>query len=104
MTLIEVLSRFESLGNNCEFGIVQRSAGYDPPGLFRNVGFLDVEQIISAVSHNLEGMFEPGRYELTAPEGWLDWASRLPGVRLYVPHRRCPDGPARHAGLAQGHG
>jgi hypothetical protein len=40
------LKALEGIGNNCEFGIVQRYFGYDPPGLFRNVGFYSVKIII----------------------------------------------------------
>lgn len=64
---------FESLGNNCEFGIVQRAAGNDPPGLFRNVGFNLTEQIIHAIETGLEGMFDAGAYALVKPDGWPDY-------------------------------
>jgi hypothetical protein len=73
LPLNELFMPFESLGNNCEFGIVQRQAGYDPPGLFRNVGFLNVDAIISTISRNLEGMFDEGLYSFTLPDGWPDW-------------------------------
>ena len=64
---------FESLGNNCEFGIVQRRAGYDPPGLFRNVGFLSVEQIIFAISSDFASMFDDGTYSYDIRPGWPDY-------------------------------
>lgn len=64
---------FESLGNNCEFGIVQRSVGYDPPGLFRNVGFNMPSAIINAIEAHLDGMFDEGRYKYLRQEGWPDW-------------------------------
>jgi len=32
---IDVLGRFESLGDNCEFGFVQRQLGLESGGLFR---------------------------------------------------------------------
>lgn len=35
MTDQEIMAQFESLGENCEFGIAQRMAGIDPFGLFR---------------------------------------------------------------------
>ena len=71
---IELLyTKFESLGNNCEFGIVQRTVGFDPPGLFRNVGFHAVEQMISAISLNFYGMFEEGNFDFSIPDGWEDW-------------------------------
>jgi hypothetical protein len=73
-SLPELLRHFESLGNNCEFGIVQRATGYDPPGLFRNVGFLQTEQIIHAIENALDGMFEEGMYEFSRPPNWPDYA------------------------------
>jgi hypothetical protein len=71
--LSELYMPFESLGNNCEFGIVQRLTGYDPPGLFRNVGFLNVDAIVSTIERNLEGMFDEGLYNYILPDGWPDW-------------------------------
>jgi hypothetical protein len=71
--LSELYIPFESLGNNCEFGIVQRQTGYDPPGLFRNVGFLNAEAIISTIDRNLEGMFDETLYSFVLPDGWPDW-------------------------------
>ena len=73
MSLGDIYSCFESLGNNCEFGIVQRRTGFDPPGLFRNVGFDDVEQIIRAIESDFEGMFIEGAYDFTLCPGWPDW-------------------------------
>ncbi len=71
--LSELYVPFESLGNNCEFGIVQRLTGYDPPGLFRNVGFLNVDAIVITIERNLEGMFDEGLYNFVLPNGWPDW-------------------------------
>jgi hypothetical protein len=64
---------FESLGNNCEFGMVQRFSGYDPPGLFRNVGFDSAEMMVRALETGFDGMFDEGRYEFTLPHMWPDW-------------------------------
>ncbi len=35
MTFAEIAACFESLGDNCEFGLVQRAAGIEPLGFFR---------------------------------------------------------------------
>jgi len=72
--LLPLLQRFESIGNNCEFGIVQRAGGYDAPGLFRNVGFLHTDQIIHAIDNDLGDMFDDGRYSFVRPDGWPDYA------------------------------
>lgn len=70
----ELYRHFETIGNNCEFGIVQRKVGFDPLGLFRNVGFLNVGQIIRAIATNLDGMFEEGNYSYESRPGWSDYA------------------------------
>lgn len=67
--------RFEGLGNNCEFGIVQRKADVDPPGLFRNVGFLSIRQIIDAIASGLAGLFDEGMFAYTRRPGWPDYAT-----------------------------
>ncbi|MEC4592302.1 tetratricopeptide repeat protein [Nitrospirillum amazonense] len=67
------MSMFESIGNNCEFGIFQRHLGFDPPGLFRNVGYLNPQQIIKCIINGLDGMFDSGTCEYVLPEGWADW-------------------------------
>jgi tetratricopeptide (TPR) repeat protein len=69
----ELYVPFEGLGNNCEFGIVQRKNGYDAPGLFRNVGFLSAKTIISVIESGLAGMFDDRNYDFLVPDGWPDW-------------------------------
>ncbi len=73
MPLDEIYTKFESLGNNCELGIVQRRSGYDAPGLFRNVGYLNVLQIVKALTVNLDTMFDLGAFSFLHREGWPDW-------------------------------
>lgn len=69
-----VFSGFEGIGNNCEFGIVQRAAGANLPGLFRNGGYLHTEQITKAIKAKLDKMFDEGHFEFTAPDTWHDYA------------------------------
>jgi hypothetical protein len=73
LPISRLLESFESLGNNCEFGMVQRFNGYDPPGLFRNAGFDSVEAIIRGIETSFDAMFDEGRYEFTLPPLWEDW-------------------------------
>jgi hypothetical protein len=70
----ELFAAFESIGNNCEFGIVQEAAGYRALSLFSNVGFDSVTCITEAISCGLDGMFSEGAYEFSKPEGWPDYA------------------------------
>lgn len=69
----ELFEPFESVGNNCEFGLVQRLHGFDPPGLFRNAGFDSAEVIVKAIETSFAGMFDEGRYEFVLPPFWGDW-------------------------------
>jgi hypothetical protein len=71
--LSELFEPFESLGNNCEFGMVQRFSGFDPPGLFRNVGYMTPQIIVDAINTGFADMFDEGRYEFTQPFMWPDW-------------------------------
>ena len=72
------------MGNNCEFGIVQRHFSCDPPGLFRNVGFWPVDILINAIEHDLEGLFDDGNYDFTLPEGWHDWRLDSQGFTFHA--------------------
>ena len=49
---------FESLGENCEFGIVQRQFGAEPLGLFRFVG-VSAAQVAAALDDDLRGIGDP---------------------------------------------
>ena len=59
-----LLQLFESLGDNCDFGVVQRAAGVEPPGLFRFAACSAAD-----VSALLRARFKP----LGEPDDlWLD--------------------------------
>lgn len=54
ITPAELVSEFESLGDNCEFGLVQRFCGVEPLGLFRFSG-----SRIEPLTRALEARLEP---------------------------------------------
>ena len=54
----ELLLQFESIGENCEFGLVQRRFGAEPIGLFRWNSTL-VEPLTAALQAKLAGMGTP---------------------------------------------
>ena len=60
----KLLARFESLGDNCEFGIVQRLAGIEPLGLLRwsNIQPAKLAQILN---NGFEGVGDPANTELS---------------------------------------
>jgi hypothetical protein len=53
--LDEVLLAFESLGDNCEFGLVQRQGRAEPLGLFRFAG-MSLPKIVRALEARLSGI------------------------------------------------
>jgi len=64
--LFEIVSAFESLGSNCDFGQLQRYFGAEPLGLLRWAG-TEPEEIIAAARAKFAGVGEP---ENTVIEVW----------------------------------
>lgn len=64
-----LLLRFESLGENCEFGLVQRHFGVEPLGLLRWVA-LAPEDLCLALEEQFQGLDDPADMEvrLVGPE------------------------------------
>ena len=54
----ELMYRFENLGNNCEFGLVQRGCGAEPLGLFRFAS-TSAESVTRALEVGLADLAEP---------------------------------------------
>src|SRR5690348_3255112 len=73
LPLNRLMLAFESLGDNCEFGLVQRQAGAEPLGLLRFTGiFLPIEvrlqKLVAALEHRFEGLAAPTSL-MIYPEG-----------------------------------
>ena len=65
----ELVMRFESLGDNCEFGLVQRNLGSEPLGLLR-FAFIERPQLLRGLRCGFAGLGDPGTTEVTvAGEG-----------------------------------
>jgi capsular polysaccharide biosynthesis protein len=67
--LDNLLRGFESLGEDCEFGLVQREVGIEQLGLLRFASFyFPLEQrlskLVAAVERSFEGLGEPGRVQV----------------------------------------
>ncbi len=56
----ELVLNFESLGDNCELGMVQRLVGVEPLGLFRFAG-VPLPNLVRALNARLEGIDDPAR-------------------------------------------
>ena len=66
-----LVSRFESIGDSCEMGLVQRRYGAEPLGLLRwnDVG---LDNLVTALEHGLVGMGDPANTRImTAANGEL---------------------------------
>jgi hypothetical protein len=59
----QMIMRFESLGDNCEFGLVQRRLGAEPLGLLR-FSFIELPLLRHALLRRFEGLGEPGTIEV----------------------------------------
>jgi hypothetical protein len=80
MTPARLTMQFESLGDNCEFGLVQRYAGAEPLSLFR-FSFEHMTDLLAALGSRFRALKEPDAVEIfLAPE------NREYMVRL-KPHR-----------------
>ena len=55
-----LMARFESLGEDCEFGFVQRRYGIEPLGLFRFAGAGHMRNLLRLIETDLDGLGEPG--------------------------------------------
>jgi hypothetical protein len=83
-TTKEVLSTFESLGDNCEFGLVQRHCGIEPLGLFR-FSFAAHEHLIHALNTRFEHYGVDGDLVISmAPNGELICDSKRYGFRYHT--------------------
>lgn len=76
----DLMLRFESLGQNCEFGLVQRRCGAEPIGLLRFSGIF-MPQLLDGLSSRFDGVADPAMIELRPGHG-----GPAPEIMLY--HRR----------------
>jgi hypothetical protein len=58
MTDAQLMLRFQSLGENCEFGIVQRKCGAEPLGLLRFAATLDRNKLVEGLRAGFSGLDE----------------------------------------------
>jgi hypothetical protein len=63
----QLMMQFESLGENCEFGLAQRRCGAEPLGLLRFAS-APIEKLLPALDGRFEGMGEADQVEVRAAE------------------------------------
>jgi hypothetical protein len=59
----EMIARFESLGDNCEFGLVRRQLNAEPLGLLR-FSFIELPQLLRGLRTDFEGLGDPANTEV----------------------------------------
>ena len=64
----ELVLRFESLGDNCELGLVQRLAGAEPLGLLRFAG-TPLRSLLQALAARFEGIADPAHIRIHEENG-----------------------------------
>lgn len=97
----DLVSRCESLGNNCEFGFMQRRLGVDQLGLFRFSGSFSGHEMARAIREGFEGFAEND--DLQAGLHYGEWVvkSRRYGFTLHTgrfPHQISEDDIRRKEG------
>lgn len=80
------LTRVESLGVNCELGLIQRHCSVENIGLFR-FGRTPIDGLISAVENNFDGIGDPEDISLRVAysKEWLS-TSRRYGFEFHTEH------------------
>ena len=71
----DIVTQFESLGTNCEFGIFQRRCGSDPLGLLRFAG-LPYPHLLDALDAGFAGIGEPAQLSATVEGVVPEWMVR----------------------------
>jgi hypothetical protein len=64
----DLVLHFESLGDNCEFGLVQRKAGAEPLGLLR-FSSAPIRPLLRALHDRFEGLADPANVRLWSAKG-----------------------------------
>ncbi|WP_419730667.1 hypothetical protein [Lichenicola sp.] len=77
-----LMAMFESLGENCEFGFVQRHFGAEPLGLFRFSGTGDLRNTLRLLDSDFAGLGDPGSLSAFLIDALL---YRLPDPPLVIP-------------------
>lgn len=62
--LDDLMLAFENLGENCDFGLIQRHAGVEPLGIFRFAG-IRLDQLLNTLANEFDGVGDPANMEIT---------------------------------------
>ena len=76
----DLVMRFESCGDNCEFGLLQRKVGVERMALLRYAGVADVFALADAIGNRFEGFAEGDALHIH-PFG-PEWMAAIPAQRM----------------------
>jgi hypothetical protein len=90
LSLADLMMQFESLGHNCEFGLVQRRCGAEPLGLLRFMG-ISPANLLHGLDFGFEGADDPAMARIYAnPEDGAEWMLRLDRYDMHAHTFRDP--------------
>jgi hypothetical protein len=72
LPLHELMMQFESLGENCEFGLVQRRCGAEPLGLLRFAS-APLPVLLAGLRERFEGLGEPSEIDIQVSENQQEY-------------------------------
>lgn len=75
-----VLATFDSIGNTCEFGLVQRRAGIERISLLRYAGVFDAPSLARAIAARFEGFGEGDDLSFTLDRD--EWVGNVASARI----------------------
>lgn len=77
--------RFESLGENCEFGLAQRAAGAEPLGLMRFAS-TNLQRLLVALDNGFDGLGVPDKLVVEVSENGREYmvADRVYGLHYHA--------------------
>jgi hypothetical protein len=82
--------QFESLGHNCEFGLMQRRCGAEPLGLLRFMS-ISPANLLHGLDFGFEGADDPAMARIYAnPQGEQEWMLRLDRYDMHAHTFRRP--------------
>lgn len=76
----DLVMRFESCGDNCEFGLLQRKVGTERMALLRYAGVADVWALADAIENRFDGFAEGDALHIH-PFG-PEWMAAIPAQRM----------------------
>ncbi len=80
----ELVMAFESLGDSCEFGLVQRRVGRERLGLLRYAGVMDPFGLATALHRRLDGFAEGDELSIENDRGEWVCRTRLPHLDVHT--------------------